>query len=361
MLAAIKNDGSAIKYADKKLTADKKVILAAVKNYSDALEFADKKLKADKEVVLAAIKIEGRNIRYIDKKLTADKDIILAAITKSAYNLEFADEKLKSDKKFILLAIKKNSSVLEFVDEKLKADDEIVQAAIKDDPSLIQYAANKIKSDEVFMKNHIKEKDIFKKYFIKNKKLKEYTYSVEISGSGGERKSSEITKKTYDFFVNDNDLLISHVHDDNNEDIPKDVMIGPWYDAGDFFESSSYSFGDSSISFHLNNKVIEIPLNDKILKKMGVNLTRTNKNFKDGLKKGQTKYFFLGERVEKGTTSSELIIDHAFNPKNLNVETCNFNGWEIIIAITYNQHSIDCYMGDSTHKNQEFKVIKVTN
>ena len=82
---------------------------------------------------------------------------------------------------------------------------------------------------------------------------------------------------------------------------------------------------------------------------------------KDGVKKGKTGYFFLGERVEKGTTSSELVIDHPFNPKKLKVETCNFNGWETIDSITYDKHSIDRYMGDSTHKDQEFQVIKVKN
>ena len=30
-----------------------------------------------------------------------------------------------------------------------------------------------------------------------------------------------------------------------------------------------------------------------------------------------------------------------------------------IDSITYDEHDIDCYMGDSTHKNQEFEVIKV--
>ena len=119
------------------------------------------------------------------------------------------------------------------------------------------------------MTKHIIDEDIFEKYFINNEKLKKYTYSVEVTGSGGERKSSAITKKTYEFFTNDNDLLISHVHDDNNENIPEDVMIGPWYDAGDFFESSCYSFGDSSLTLDIEDKTIEIPLDEKTLKKNG--------------------------------------------------------------------------------------------
>jgi len=239
-------------------------------------------------------------------------------------------------------------------------DKEVVLAAIKSEPSLIQYAHDQIKSDEEFMTKNIIEKEIFEENFIKNNKLKKYKYSVEVSGSGGEIKSSVITKKTYEFFVNDNDLLISHVHDDNNEDIPEDVWIGPWYEASDFFEASSYSFGDSTLSLEIKNETINISMNEKALKKMGVKLVRTKKDFKDNMKKGETGYFFLGERVEKGTTSSEFVIDHPFDPKKLKVETCNFNEWEIIESITYDGYNIDCFMGDSTHKYQEFKVLSIS-
>ena len=243
----------------------------------------------------------------------------------------------------------------------MKDDKEIVLAAIKSEPSCIQYAGDKIRSDKAFMKKHITEGEIFEKYFISKENPKKYIYSVDISGSGGERRSGEISKKTYEFFADDNGLLISHVYGDNNEGIPEDVWIGPWYDAGNFFESASYSFDDSTLTLDRDDQTIEIPMNEKILKKMVVKLIRTKKDFKDGVKKGKTGYFFLGERAEKGTTSSELVIDHPFNPKKLKVETCNFNGWETIDSITYDKHSIDCYMGDSTNKNQEFQVIKVKN
>ena len=101
-------------------------------------------------------------------------------------------------------------------------------------------------------------------------------------------------------------------------------------------------------------------MSEKALKKMGAKLTRTKLDFKDGVKKGKTGYFFLGERAEKGTTSSELVIDHPFNPKKLKVRTCNFNGWEMIESITYDNQEIEHYMGDSTFKGEEFQVIKVT-
>ena len=94
---------------------------------------------------------------------------------------------------------------------------------------------------------------------------------------------------------------------------------------------------------------------------MGAKFIRTKKDFKDGVKKGETGYFFLGERVEKGCLSSELVIDHPFDPKKLKVETCNFNGWETIYSISYDKQFIEHHMGDSTHKDEEFQVIEVKN
>ena len=100
-------------------------------------------------------------------------------------------------------------------------------------------------------------------------------------------------------------------------------------------------------------------MNGKALKKLGVKLVRTKKDFKDGVKKGRTGYFFLGERIEKGGLYSELVIDHPFDPKKLIVETCNLNDWETIDSITYDNQEIEHHMGDSTYKGQEFQVIKV--
>ena len=357
----VKYSSNILQHADKKLRGNKEIVLAAVRQNGEVLEYADKKLKNNKEVVLAAVTKDGSALRFADKKLKGDKKFVLAAVKKNGSALDYADDSLKKDKEVILVAVKNDGNALQYADKKLQGDKEIVLAAIKSELSFIQYAGDEVRSDKAFMEKYITEEEIFEKYFINKKNLKKYIYSVDIRGSGGERKSSEITKKTYDFFANDNGLLISHVHADNNENIPEDVMIGPWYEAGNFFESSCYSFGDSALTLDREDQTIEIPMDEKTLKKMGVKLIRTKKDFKDGVKKGKTGYFFLGERAEKGTTSSELVIDHPINPNKLKVETCNFNGWETIESITYDNDSIDCHMGDSTHKNQEFQVIKVKN
>ena len=151
------------------------------------------------------------------------------------------------------------------------------------------------------------------------------------------------------------------LYHDINDNIPEDVRIGPWYDAGSFFEAVSFSFDDSRLTLDRDNQEIKIPMSAKLLKEMGVKLIRGKKDFKDAVKKGEAKYFFLGESVDKGSSHSKLVIDHPFDPKKLKVETCNFNGWETIENITYDKQFIEHHMGDSTHKDEEFQVIEVKN
>ena len=108
------------------------------------------------------------------------------------------------------------------------------------------------------------------------------------------------------------------------------------------------SFGDSKLELDREDQTIEIPMDENSLKKIGAELIRTKKDFIDGVKKGETGL-------------EELVIDHPFDPKKLKVETCNFNGWETIESMTYDNQDIEHYMGDSTFKGEDFQVIEVKN
>lgn len=72
VLATVKEDVWALKYADPKLQADREIVLAAVKEVGWALLYADPKLQADKEIVFAAVKENGRALKYADPKLKKD-------------------------------------------------------------------------------------------------------------------------------------------------------------------------------------------------------------------------------------------------------------------------------------------------
>ena len=68
VLAAVRNDGVAIKWASKPLQADKDVVLAAVRNDGVAIKWASKPLQADNDVIFAALKTRPSAVQYSDRQ-----------------------------------------------------------------------------------------------------------------------------------------------------------------------------------------------------------------------------------------------------------------------------------------------------
>ena len=101
-MAAVKDGGYLLKYADKTLLKDREIVIAAVTNTWSALQFADKSLKKDKEVVLVAINAGGLALDYADDSLKKDSEIVDAAIKKDPRASEFAktSKSKKSNQKF---------------------------------------------------------------------------------------------------------------------------------------------------------------------------------------------------------------------------------------------------------------------
>jgi NAD kinase len=95
MMAAIKQDGWALKLADEALRGDKEVVMAAVTQEDDGemLEFASDRLKDDKEVVKAAVKYNGFALEFASDRLKNEKDIVMAAKEQNRGALEFASER----------------------------------------------------------------------------------------------------------------------------------------------------------------------------------------------------------------------------------------------------------------------------
>merc|ERR1712117_22807 len=80
-------------------------------------------LRADREIVLAAVRRNGYALRYASAELKADKEVVLAAITADAdagenylYKcpFQYAAAALKADREFVLAAAAQNGKVLEW-------------------------------------------------------------------------------------------------------------------------------------------------------------------------------------------------------------------------------------------------------
>ncbi|CAJ1377487.1 unnamed protein product, partial [Effrenium voratum] len=92
----------------QELQADREVVLAAVRKNHRALKFASKELQADREVVAAAVAKDYRALKFASEELRADLAVVaaqakekqewLACVAKNGLNLMNAPEELRGDK-----------------------------------------------------------------------------------------------------------------------------------------------------------------------------------------------------------------------------------------------------------------------
>mgnify|MGYP001480522807 CR=1 FL=1 len=112
---------------NKKIFADREVMLEALKSFSWAFEYADDSLLADREVMLEALEIDmSREDDWSDGDFAASVD-------RQTHFLQYAADTLKSDREFIL-----GAGALEYADDTLKADREVVLEAVKNDGEVLR-------------------------------------------------------------------------------------------------------------------------------------------------------------------------------------------------------------------------------
>jgi len=153
-LAAVKHIGESIYYAiGDSILADREIVLEAANHlmgqYLEVLETAQKDLgrSSTRNIITKAGKMKYA-LFFIDKKLKADKEIILAAVNRYGNYLKYADEKLRDDKEIALAAVSQTGEALKYVSKKLQNDKDVVLAALKQNSEAIQFVSKRLREDE---------------------------------------------------------------------------------------------------------------------------------------------------------------------------------------------------------------------
>lgn len=122
VLAAVAQDGFAIRYAAPELRADREVVLAAVAQSGRALEHAAVDLQADREVALVAMAQDGRAFSCVPPELRGDREVMLLAIAQAEWTIELASQELRADREVVLAAVAQNRRALEHATRELRED-----------------------------------------------------------------------------------------------------------------------------------------------------------------------------------------------------------------------------------------------
>eukprot|EP01049_Picozoa_sp_SAG25_P005687 SAG25_NODE_396_length_8539_cov_5.889336_3_plen_1378_part_01 len=69
---------------------------------------------ADRELVLAAVAQDGGALRYASAELQADREFMLTAVAQNGYALEYASAELRADREVVLAAVAQNGEALQY-------------------------------------------------------------------------------------------------------------------------------------------------------------------------------------------------------------------------------------------------------
>ena len=164
VLVAVKQDGRSLEYASDELRSNLDIVRAAVKQNGRALEYATGRLRSERDVVLTAVKQEGSALEYASDEMRSDRDVVLAAVNQYGMTLEYATGGLRSDRGVVLAAVKQNGRALKYASYELRSDRDVVLAAVKQEGSALKFATDELRSDRDVVLAAVKQDGWFLEY-----------------------------------------------------------------------------------------------------------------------------------------------------------------------------------------------------
>ncbi len=151
VLIAVKKNGLALQYASQPLQNDKEVVLVAVSTSGKALFFASNELSNDEEVCLVAVTKHGDALDYVSDELKDNEAIVTAAVSNNGSALEYASLNLRNNEKIVTIAVSENAIALRFASAELKDNDNVVRAAITNNGEALYFASDRLKQNREFI------------------------------------------------------------------------------------------------------------------------------------------------------------------------------------------------------------------
>merc|ERR1719362_914673 len=106
----------------------------------DLLKDAPRLVRSDREFVLAAVAQNGWALRHATEELCEDREIVLAAVGQDGYAFKYAAANLRADRAIALAAVSNYGCALYDAADELRADREIVLAAVLQNGFALKYA-----------------------------------------------------------------------------------------------------------------------------------------------------------------------------------------------------------------------------
>ena len=138
-LAAVRQDGTALQYADRTLKRDKEIVFAEIRQSESAFKYADDSLKKDPSFVFFLTKLRPRCLDYADQAIRGNFGFVCSVVQQNGWALKYVGEMFKRDRRIVLFAVRQDGKALQFVDDFFKRDLEIAFFAVRQNRRALEY------------------------------------------------------------------------------------------------------------------------------------------------------------------------------------------------------------------------------
>ena len=192
------------------------------------------------------------------------------------------------------------------------------------------------------------------------------TYTVIMSGYGGEIVLGSVDRSIYNYFK-ENDIDLEEYAWDSDyaeeNEIPEDMRPfepGCWHDCDNISHESGVELSDYNMIYvndENNKEVWSCSLDAEALENAGVEVECFSEDLCEDRSDRENTVGFIGQSVEKGTFfDGALDLKAPFDPKKLSIIYSDVEGWCLIGGVSYDGEDIEGMDGYSTSgKSSEFK------
>ncbi|CUG06873.1 Hypothetical protein, putative [Bodo saltans] len=134
-IALLKRSGMTLDQMPSSIQNDEEAVVAAVENNGDAIRFACRSLRGTKRIALMAVQRDGLELQDLPSAMTDDIDVVTAAVRQNTLALQFASRRLRGNTDLVSRAVLFNPSVLLFASDDLQADPDLATRLISRNPA----------------------------------------------------------------------------------------------------------------------------------------------------------------------------------------------------------------------------------
>ena len=167
VFVAVRQRGKYIEHADSSLRDDKELAMAAVQNDGCAIRFLSARLRHFRSVAVAAL-LQNVDAFEHTRHFNGDKEIMLHVVSKCGWYFQFATDQLRDDRVVAAAAVGSNGYMLQYVSRRLRDDLEIVKIAIARNSSVFKFASVRLRHHPEIIETFLLEPE--------TKKLRKFLY-----------------------------------------------------------------------------------------------------------------------------------------------------------------------------------------